>query len=100
MHRYLESLINELRAGNALRADGVRMQGEHRFSAEELVRRFDHTADLFERCPDLPHNDADESSNLARQLLFVQAKEVTNVYVALKALKLLPVDGSVPSGAE
>lgn len=99
MHRHLISLINELNAGKMLRADGIKMQGDPRFDAQTVAHQFEASMRVFDSSGMLLHLDADESATLARQLLFIQAKEVYQQFTILKATKLIPVDGSVPSGA-
>jgi hypothetical protein len=44
--------------------------------------------------------DAGETAQLARSLLFVKAQSIDVSYPNLRARELLPVDGSVPPGAE
>lgn len=44
--------------------------------------------------------DAGEDVFIARQLIFMQAKQVNQLYLATKALSYVPVDTSVPAGAE
>lgn len=44
--------------------------------------------------------DAGESAFLTRQLLFIQQREVTQLFTQLKATKLIPIDTSIPSGAD
>ncbi len=99
MHRHLESLLNELRTAKALRADGPQRQGDPRFDARSVVNQFEAARNVFDASNFLPRYDSDEAATLARQLLFVQAKEVYQQFTALKATKFIPVDGSVPSGA-
>lgn len=99
MHSKLVSLINELRADRVLRADGPRTGGDPRFDAYTLASHFEHARQLFDTSGHLPRYDADEAATLARQLLFIQAKEVYQQFTILKATQLIPVDGSIPSGA-
>ncbi len=99
MHSKIQSLINELNAGKLLRADGPKMQGDPRFDAHTVVLQAEQAARVFDMSGCLPRYDADEAVTLARQLLFIQAKEVYQQFSILKATKLLPVDGSIPSGA-
>src|SRR5258706_827846 len=99
MHRPLVSLINELQAGKFLRADGPMRQGDPRFDARTVTNQFEASQRVFDASGFLPRYDADEAATLARQLLFVQAKEVYQQFTVLKATRFIPVDGSVPSGA-
>ncbi len=79
---------------NQMKAESLRLDGTDRpleilpTKCAELERGF------------LTHFDAGESAFLTRALLFVQAKQVTQVFLETKALQFFPVDGSIPSGAE
>lgn len=53
-----------------------------------------------EGLPYKPRFDAGESAFLTRQLLFIQQREVTQLFTQLKATKLIPLDTSIPSGAD
>ncbi len=101
MHRLLESLINELNQGKALRADGPANVQDQRLSAEGLARRFDQYVKIFENVDlgDGVRCDANEAATLARQLLAINAKEVNQLFTKLKANLFIPIDGSIPTGA-
>jgi hypothetical protein len=110
MHSKLLTLINELRSTGEtrndsnqvvpyLRADGVQMQGDPRFSGEQLSRRWDVTARNLAQCGEFGREDSEETTNLTRALLHMQSKKVYQVFTKMKATQLVPVDGSIPSGA-
>ncbi len=100
MHTLLTSLINELNASKAIRQDGPASVLDPRLSGADLAARFDAYSRQFAGCFDVTRGDANEAATLARQLLAINAKEVTNLYTKLKAVQFIPVDGSLASGAD
>lgn len=115
MKPQLEKLLNQMRADSipfavlAPPVEGNHSDATRRFDESEqldqangIARRFDgyEAAIASFDLGAYGRFDAGESAFLARQLLFIQAKEVMQQYTALYATKFCPVDSSIPSGAE
>ncbi len=92
----LAELVNRLNA-DKLHFDSEVLDPWLEVVANEAKASFAKMADLpaaQRRC------DAGEDVFLARQLIFLQNKEVNQLFVQNKALSYVPVDTSVPVGAE
>lgn len=88
--------IHKIDAKDFLRldaADAIHLGRKH-FRIDSIVAAIDAAH------PSLRRLDAGETAQLARSLLYVKAQSIDVVYPNLRARELLPVDSSVPAGAE
>lgn len=99
---HLQILVNQLRGEGIARFDS-------HVALDQVDERRDHIKDLFDQHAasvaegtraDGRRFDAGEQAFLARQLLFVRAREVNQYFVKTKARLFIPVSNEIPSGAE
>jgi hypothetical protein len=108
MSEHLTSLVKQLTGECVVRNDagdvvaGMAVPNTaYRIDGEALKPKFDslqarlQTFDL-----DGVRLDAGESALLARELLYVQQKQVFQQYTSLKSTKFIPVDSSIPAGTD
>lgn len=109
-HELFYSLIKQL-DGEAPRLDGadgptegagLMYRADNRLDAvEQLKARFDQTAAILNGVWLDGHRlDAGESAVLARELLYVQQRQVTQLYTEMKSTRFIPIDSSMPAGVQ
>lgn len=102
MIRYQKSTERQI-LHNMLGAAKLNDGTPYRFDAAELDARLDAAAKTFKVICDQDAGarmDAGEDIFLARQLLWIQSKTANTLFEPLDAFKYVPVDTSMPSGAE